>query len=73
MEKDYFTRWLREHNPPAAEGGSDEAWERTRDIFVRSCAGYCVATHVLGIGGTILPAVPLLPCDVLWSLVILLT
>eukprot|EP01094_Clydonella_sp_ATCC50884_P004599 TRINITY_DN13641_c1_g1_i1.p1 TRINITY_DN13641_c1_g1~~TRINITY_DN13641_c1_g1_i1.p1 ORF type:complete len:543 (-),score=203.77 TRINITY_DN13641_c1_g1_i1:409-1857(-) len=36
--------WIAKHNP------SDTQMERAVDNFIRSCAGYCVATHVLGIG-----------------------
>lgn len=36
--------WLREHNP------SEEDYKLAVDKFMRSCAGYCVATCVLGIG-----------------------
>lgn len=36
--------WLREQHP------SDEAFEAAKDTFTMSCAGYCVATYVLGIG-----------------------
>jgi phosphatidylinositol-4-phosphate 3-kinase len=36
--------WIREKNP------SEEAWLRSVENFLRSLAGYCVGTYVLGIG-----------------------
>eukprot|EP01125_Pyxidicula_operculata_P015695 TRINITY_DN5353_c0_g2_i4.p1 TRINITY_DN5353_c0_g2~~TRINITY_DN5353_c0_g2_i4.p1 ORF type:complete len:672 (-),score=156.65 TRINITY_DN5353_c0_g2_i4:251-2266(-) len=36
--------WLRENNRPEPE------YKRAVQNFVRSCAGYCVATYVLGVG-----------------------
>eukprot|EP00163_Fabomonas_tropica_P026300 TRINITY_DN477_c0_g1_i2.p1 TRINITY_DN477_c0_g1~~TRINITY_DN477_c0_g1_i2.p1 ORF type:complete len:1361 (-),score=382.34 TRINITY_DN477_c0_g1_i2:229-4311(-) len=39
-----LAKWLRVHNP------SEEEWAKAVDTFVLSCAGYCVATYVLGIG-----------------------
>jgi hypothetical protein len=39
-----IAKWLRENNKTDAE------WNTAVDNFVLSCAGYCVATYVLGIG-----------------------
>ncbi|KDO31802.1 hypothetical protein SPRG_03722 [Saprolegnia parasitica CBS 223.65] len=39
-----FSSWLRLHHP------TPEAYGLAVDLFRRSCAGYCVATCVLGIG-----------------------
>ena len=36
--------WIRAQNP------ADEDYEKAVDTFVLSCAGYCVATYILGIG-----------------------
>lgn len=35
-------QWLREHNP------DEEQLLEAIDEFTKSCAGYCVATYVLG-------------------------
>eukprot|EP01114_Cavostelium_apophysatum_P004665 TRINITY_DN1499_c0_g1_i3.p1 TRINITY_DN1499_c0_g1~~TRINITY_DN1499_c0_g1_i3.p1 ORF type:complete len:1359 (-),score=404.78 TRINITY_DN1499_c0_g1_i3:3-4079(-) len=39
-----IARWLRQHNP------SDLEYNIVVDNFIRSCAGCCVATYVIGIG-----------------------
>ena len=41
---DPIANWLREHNP------APEDYEKAVENFIYSCAGYCVATCVLGIG-----------------------
>eukprot|EP01119_Soliformovum_irregulare_P017393 TRINITY_DN5165_c0_g1_i1.p1 TRINITY_DN5165_c0_g1~~TRINITY_DN5165_c0_g1_i1.p1 ORF type:complete len:1287 (-),score=389.49 TRINITY_DN5165_c0_g1_i1:1418-5278(-) len=41
---DPLANWLRTHNP------RDEQYQAAVEKFVKSCAGYCVATYVLGIG-----------------------
>ncbi|OQS06375.1 phosphatidylinositol kinase [Thraustotheca clavata] len=42
LQETSFSDWIRQHNP--------DTYEAAVDIFRRSCAGYCVATYVLGIG-----------------------
>mmetsp|Transcript_11174 Transcript_11174/g.38835 ORF Transcript_11174/g.38835 Transcript_11174/m.38835 type:complete len:1010 (-) Transcript_11174:885-3914(-) len=44
FREDPIAIWLREKNP------TDEAYTRAVDNFIRSVAGYCVATCVLGVG-----------------------
>ena len=44
MHQDVYKDWLEKHND------TDEKWAAAVDRFTRSCAGYCVATYVLGIG-----------------------
>jgi len=44
FKEEPIARWLREHNP------TDEAYTQAVENFIRSVAGYCVATCVLGIG-----------------------
>jgi len=44
LKLDPLDLYLRAHNPDPA------SYERAVDNFLRSCAGYCVATFVLGIG-----------------------
>ncbi|XP_014669983.1 PREDICTED: phosphatidylinositol 4-phosphate 3-kinase C2 domain-containing subunit beta-like [Priapulus caudatus] len=39
-----IAEWLQKHNPTELE------YERAVDNFTLSCAGYCVATYVLGVG-----------------------
>lgn len=41
---DPLANWIRQHNP------TDQENKKAVDKFVLSCAGYCVATYVLGIG-----------------------
>ena len=44
FREDPVANWLKENNP------SDKEYAHAVDNFTRSCAGYCVATCVLGIG-----------------------
>ena len=39
---DSISKFLRDHNP--------EDYDAAVDLFVRSCAGYCIFTYLLGIG-----------------------
>jgi phosphatidylinositol-4,5-bisphosphate 3-kinase len=39
-----FASWIRDNN------GGEEEYKTAVDIFIRSCAGYCVATYIMGIG-----------------------
>ncbi|GAB0088558.1 phosphatidylinositol 4,5-bisphosphate 3-kinase catalytic subunit delta isoform [Sergentomyia squamirostris] len=43
FKKGSLLTWLREHNP------TDESLQRAITEFTYSCAGYCVATYVLGV------------------------
>ncbi|EFC49347.1 predicted protein, partial [Naegleria gruberi] len=43
FKQDPIYKWLKEHN-------GEEEWDTVVNNFVHSCAGYCSATYVLGIG-----------------------
>jgi phosphatidylinositol-4,5-bisphosphate 3-kinase catalytic subunit alpha/beta/delta len=44
LYRDTLTKWLRSHNT------SDADFRKAQENFCISCAGYCVATFVLGVG-----------------------
>jgi len=44
LRVDTITKWLKKCN------NTPEQWARAQEVFALSCAGYCVATFVLGIG-----------------------
>jgi phosphatidylinositol-4,5-bisphosphate 3-kinase len=44
LHEDSFVKWLQHHNP------EKEAYDLAVEMFGKTCAGYCVATHVMGIG-----------------------
>jgi len=44
FREDPLANWLAQHNPEPA------AYKKAVEYFIKSCAGYCVATFVLGIG-----------------------
>jgi phosphatidylinositol-4,5-bisphosphate 3-kinase len=44
FKSDPLANWIRSHNP------KEEDYRNAVTNFIRSCAGYCVATYVLGIG-----------------------
>ena len=44
LKEDTITKWLKQHNP------TPDQFKKAQETFVLSCAGYCVATFVLGIG-----------------------
>ncbi|GMR62071.1 hypothetical protein PMAYCL1PPCAC_32266, partial [Pristionchus mayeri] len=45
LKDDVLNRWLMQHSD-----GSEFSFKQSLDNFRRSCAGWCVATYVLGIG-----------------------
>lgn len=44
FRSDPLANWLKHHNP------TEEGFRAAVENFIKSCAGYCVATYVLGIG-----------------------
>jgi phosphatidylinositol-4,5-bisphosphate 3-kinase len=53
--RDATTHWqyLHEHNRESSHSrsnGRESDFDHARDIYTRSCAGYCIASYVLGLG-----------------------
>ena len=46
LKDNTFRDWIQEHNGPPDSPG----FEAAVDVFMRSCAGYCLATYVMGVG-----------------------
>jgi len=44
LKEDTLKKWIKSHNP------TKQQFRKAQETFVKSCAGYCVATFVLGIG-----------------------
>ena len=45
FQKDTFIKFIQDHN-----GTEGEKFDKAVHMFIKSCAAYCVATYVMGIG-----------------------